>query len=175
MTRKTTTSLTLAAFAFSTTACMTVQTRHIRTAAEYPPPKARILVARTADGAEYTFPKSSPGRVLGMTIKGTAIVSGEKVALEGPFGEVRKREDGSVYEVVDGAGRTWPVIRVLSSAGDSMAVQVAGTRTASVTVPLSEVRTVRIRKLAVAATALAAGGGALVGIFILIVSSEIAH
>jgi hypothetical protein len=152
MTKKTTAILTLAAFVLCSTSCMSWRTREVRTTADYPLSRTRVLSVVMLSGTEYYFSKSTPGRVHGNLIVGTGRVFGERVEIEGPFAEVRKRPNGTVYEVVDREGRTHPVWRVVSAGEDKMTVLSAVRKSELVSIPLSEVRSVQLRKLDMFAT-----------------------
>lgn len=166
MTRKSTAVFTLAAFVLCSTSCMRWPTRAVRTVVDYPSPGARVMKVVAVSGTEYYFSKATPGRVVGNLIVGTANVYGERVEIEGPFAEVRKRPDGTVYEVVDREGRTHSVMRVVSAGEDKMTVLMAVRKSEQVSIPLSEVRSVRFRKFDHVATFIAAWAAVKLVLFI---------
>jgi hypothetical protein len=125
---------------------MTLRTREIRTTADYPSSRVRILSAVTHLGTEYFFTKAVPGRLEGDRIVGPATAYGERIEIEAPFTEVKKRDDGTVYEVVDREGRTHSVQRVVSASQDKMTVVVAGRKSERVSIPLSEIRSIQARR-----------------------------
>jgi len=164
MTKKATAVFTLGAFVLCSTSCITWPTRDVVTTADYPSSKARILKVVTVSGTEYFSSKSAPGRLQGSGIVGTAIVYGERVEIEGPFTEVKKRADGTIYEVVDREGRTYPVHQVVSAGEDKMTVLVAGRNSEWVSIPLSEVRLVRLKRFDAVMTLVAVVGFGFLGI-----------
>ena len=159
MPRKWTAFFVLIWFVVFSEGCMTWGTRRIgRTA---PPPRqgARIVSLVKASGATVLFSDRAPGRIVGNAIVGTAVRGAwEQVEVRKPLSLVRKRSDGSVYEVVAGDGRTYPVGSVVSEDADKMAFFIVASRPAPVSVPLSEIASVKMRKLSLAKTVLALAG-----------------
>jgi len=154
----------LGAFVLSSTSCMTYSTRRVATTADYPSSKARILKVDTASGTAYTFPESAPGRLLGDKIAGTATFFGKGVEIEGPFAGIKKRADGTIYEIIDREGRIYSVQKVVSAGEDKMTVLVTGRYSEWVSIPLSEIRSVQLKKLNVIATLVMVAGGGFMGL-----------
>jgi hypothetical protein len=159
MLRRTAASVTLAAFIASSSACMTWGTRRINTERPDPKPGKKVLSLLMRSGATVVFSTSDPGRVAGNAIVGTAVGGAwESVEIAKPVPLVKKRSDGSVYEITGHDGRVYPVGLVRSEDPDKMVIFVGVTKPASVSVPLSEVASVEIRKFSIMKTALALGG-----------------
>jgi hypothetical protein len=139
--------LTAAAQAFLSTACMTWATKDIRTVADWPRQNQKVLSVVTASGGLVQFDKSSPGRMQGSAIYGLATTfAKEPIELEGPFPSVRKRADGSVFEVTDRNGKVYGVKEVLKTEEDRMIVLERSTGPAVVSVPIADARLIKVRK-----------------------------
>lgn len=152
--------LTAAAMAFLSAACMTWATKDVRTVADWPRQNQKVLSVVTASGGVVQFTKSSPGRMQGNAIYGLAVLyAKEPIELEGPFPSVKKRADGSVYEVTDRTGKVYGVKEVLKAEGDRMIVVERSAGPAVVSVPIAEARLVKLRKANGPLTFLAIMGG----------------
>lgn len=149
-----------AALALLSTACMTWATKDVRTVADWPRQNQKVLSVVTASGRLVQFDKSSPGRMQGNAIYGLAVLSAkEPIELEGPFPSVKKRADGSVYEITDRTGKVYGVKEVLKAEGDRMIVVERSAGPAVVSVPIAEARLVKVRKTNGPLTFLAIMGG----------------
>ncbi len=99
-------------------------------------------------GATVMFSANAdPGRIVGNAIVGTAVGGAwESVEIAKPVSLVKKRADGSVYEITGRDGRVYPVGLVRSEDADKMVIFVGATQPAPVSVPLSEIASVKIRR-----------------------------
>jgi len=159
MLKKTAACVTLAAFVASSGACMTWGTRRIRTTAPFPKQGAKIQSLVQKSGATVVFRSADPGRIAGDAIVGTAVGGAwESVEIAKPVSLVKKRSDGSVYEITGRDGRVYPVGLVRSEDADKIVFFVAAGRPTPVSVPLSEIASVRIRKFSFVKTGLALAG-----------------
>lgn len=159
MFRKTAACLCLVSFVASSSACMTWGTRGIQTTAPYPKQGAKILSLVKKTGATVLFAANAPGRIVGNAIVGTSAGGAwESVEIAKPITLVKKRDDGSVYEITGRDGRVYPVGLVRSEDADKMVIFIGATRPAPVSVPLSEIASVKIRRFGIVKTALALGG-----------------
>jgi hypothetical protein len=157
--KRTVACVTLAAFVASSSACMTWGTRGIKATAPHPKQGAKIQSLVQRSGATVVFLKADPGRIAGNAIVGTAVGGAwESVEIAKPVPLVKKRSDGSVYEITGRDGRVYPVGLVRSEDPDKMVIFIGVTKPTPVSVPLSEVASVEIRKVSIMKTALALGG-----------------
>lgn len=164
MRRKATVLAVLTVFIIFSDGCMTWGSRSVRATASPPKQGARIIGLVKTSGATVLFSASDPGRIVGNAVVGTARGGAwEQVEVRKPVSVVRKRSDGSVYEIVDRDGRTYPVGSVATEDADKMVIFIVGTRTAPVSVPLSEIASIKIRRFSLAKTALALAGLTVVG------------
>jgi hypothetical protein len=169
MFRKTAACVTLAAFVVSSSACMTWGTRKIQAAAPYPKQGAKIQSLVKKSGATVVFSAADPGRVAGNAIVGTAVGGAwESVEIAKPVSLVRKRSDGSVTEIVGLDGRIYPVGLVRSEDAARIVVFVVAGHPTRVSVPLSEIASVRTRKFSFVKTGLALAGLYAAGFFTLL-------
>lgn len=152
--------MTAATLALLSTACMTWATKDVRTVADWPRQNQKVLSVVTASGGVVQFTKSSPGRMQGNAIYGLAVLNAkDPIELEGPFPSVKKRPDGSVYEVTDRNGKVHGVKEVLKSEEDRMIVVERSTGPVVVSVPIADARLVKLRKTNGPLTFLAIMGG----------------
>lgn len=159
MLKKTPACLALAAFLVSSSACMTWGTRRIQTTAPSPKQGAKILSLVKKTGATVMFAANAPGRIVGNAIVGTAAGGAwERAEIPKPVPLVRKSVDGSVYEITASDGRIYPVGKVLSEDADRIVILVSLSKPTPVSIPLSEVASLEVRKFSFLKTALAAAG-----------------
>lgn len=168
MIKKTIVLVTLAAFIQCSTACMTMRTGDVQETGLRPSFRARILNVVTTSRGTYWFTKSRPARVRGNVVVGTATSgSVEAVELEGPFPIVRKRPDGKVYEIVDGSGKVYSIGKVVKTEGSRWTVLVTFSELRAVSIPVEDVKLIRVWKVNGLATGIAAGILVGVGLFFL--------
>jgi hypothetical protein len=153
MFKKTAACLTLAAFLAASNACMMWGTRGIETAAKYPKQDRKIFSLVKKSGETVLFSASAPGRVRGDSIVGAAL-SWENVEIRKPVAVVKKRNDGSVYEIHTSDGRIIPVGKVLFDDADKIVIVAGDAKVTPVTVPLSEVASIKVRKFSYLKTGL---------------------
>ena len=147
MSAKQTGLITVMALALLSAACMTWATKDVRTVADWPRQNQKILSVVTASGGLVQFAKSSPGRMQGNAIYGLAVqYAKDPIEIEGPFPSVRKRADGSVFEITDRTGKVYGVKEVLKAEGDRMIVVERSTGPGVVSVPIADARLVKVRK-----------------------------
>jgi len=159
MRRKAMVLAVLAVFIIFSDGCMTWGLRSIRAKARPPKQGARIIGLVKASGATVLFSASDPGRIVGNAVVGTARGGAwEQVEVRKPVSLVRKRSDGSVYEIVDRDGRAYAVGSVISENTDRIVFFIVGTRAVPVSVPLSEIASVKIKKFDLVRTTLALAG-----------------
>lgn len=159
MRRKATVLAVLTVFIIFSGGCMTWGPRSIRATARPPKQGARIIGLIKTSGATVLFSASDPGRIVGNAVVGTARGGAwEQVEIRKPVPLVRKDEAGRVYEIVDRDGRTYPVGSILSEDADRIVIFIVGARVVPVSVPLSEIASVRIKKFDLVRTTLALAG-----------------
>jgi hypothetical protein len=169
MFKKTAACVTLAAFVASSSACMTWGTRRIQATAPYPKQGAKILSLVQKSGATVVFSTADLGRIAGNAIVGTAVGGAwESVEIAKPVSLVKKRSDGSVYEITGLDGQVYPVGLVRSEDAAKIVFFVIAGQPTPVSVPLSEIASVRIRKFSFVKTGLALAGLYGVGFFTLL-------
>ncbi len=165
MFRKSVGLLTLAAFLIFSASCKTWGLKDVATMERHLPENSAVRRVVNNSGEVIQFSLSNPGRVRGYTIVGTAKDPVPKrVDLTGPFRSIKKRSDGTIYEVVDAKGQVYFVQQVVVQGDNQMAVMAA--EWVQVSVPLSEARTIEIKKSNSLLTTLAVIGGLAGGMFI---------
>ena len=179
MSRKAVAAITLAAFVLTSTSCMIWRTKNIRWISDVPDESAKIMSLVKTSGERIDFSSADPGRVWpgrhdspGVLIKGTAVARfSVPVEIPRPFSSIRKRADGTVFEITDGSGRLHSVQRVLKEGDALWSVLINDRRAQPVSILLSDVRQVRFKKSYPGLTFLAVAGPTLGLLYMCIVSS----
>ena len=164
MSRKATALFALAAFVLFSTSCTTWRTKAVYTPDDYPGPNKKVLSVVKTSGELVEFSKEEPGRVRADAVVGvTTVLQKMNVEIEGPFFSVKKRTDGTIYEVTDAKGQIHPVLLVLKEEPNKLTAQVRYPTTLRVSIPLSDLRSVQIKRIDAGKTALAIVGGYFLG------------
>jgi ribosomal protein L18E len=145
MLKRTAACITLAAFLVASNGCMMWGTRRLETVPDYPKLNSKIWSLVKKSGETVVFAASAPGRVLGDAIVGKAI-SRENIEIRKPVPVVAKRDDGSISKITTSDGRVIPVEKVLSEDADTFMIYGGATTLVEVTIPLSEVASVKFKK-----------------------------
>jgi len=161
------TVITLAAFVLVSASCTMIRTADL-TKADRPGERARILDLVMNSGVPIVF--SGSGRIRGSMATGMAVVGVEE-RIPAPLSSIRKRHDGTVYEIVDRAGRIHPVLGVLNEGETEWTIFAPGSTVQSVSIPLSEVRQVRFRKNNTILTAIAVAVPVSLGLLYLAITA----
>jgi hypothetical protein len=147
---------TAAAFIFTSASCTTLRTRDVASTADLPSWKAKVTSVVMVSGERISFSPHDPGRVRGDVITGTATARfSAPVEIQGPFSSIKRRPDGSVYEITDGTGRVYPVIGVSKESETQWTILVNDTTAQQVSLRVSEVRQISFKKNNGALTVLA--------------------
>lgn len=155
---------TMIAFVLFSASCSTWGMREVSTTAKRPAEGKKIRSVIMTSGELVEFSRSNPGRIQGSTIVGMATgLEGKPLSLKGPFSLIKKRPDGTIYQVVDKEGQVYSVQRVLKESPDQMTILTTASTVARVAIPLSEVRAIQVKKTNGALTALAVVGGIISG------------
>lgn len=155
MFKKATSLLTLAAVVLASVSCTTMTTKPVVTPSDLPGKAAMIQSVIMTSGEHVEFSPSDPGRVRGDVIVGTAAVRYKApVEIQGPFSSIKRRPDGSVYEITDGTGRVHPVVGVAKEGETAWTILVNDRTARPVSIPLTDVRQIRFRKINAFLTAL---------------------
>ncbi len=168
MVRKAISLFTLAAFVLMSSSCTTMKTRTVVTPSDLPGKGAKITSVITASGERVEFSPSGPGRIRGAVITGTAAARySVPVEIQGPFSSIKRRPDESVYEVTDGHGRVYAVVRVSNEGDTKWTILINDTAVQPVSILLSEVKQITYRKSRPALTAIAIALPLVLGLVLL--------
>jgi len=159
MNRKIISLFTLLAFVIFSVSCYTTRLKEVRTAADWQGKKVKILGVDKTSGEHIEFSKKSLGRIYGDKIAGTAVVLSKKVEItqdnikrfkrdiKGMISEITHK-NGKIYHVVSGT------VRVVSTKDDLTGKEEERTiffttyeTSESVTIPLSEVKSVKVKNV----------------------------
>jgi len=135
----------LAAFALVSTACVTWNTKDVKTLTEPLPEGETVLSVVKIDGQIIEFTKTNPGRIRGYTVVGAEKDAEMKqFEITAPFTSIRQGDKGQIVELVDGKGQGYVVKAVLSR--DENRMTILGVESNRLMIPLKEIATVRIRQ-----------------------------
>jgi len=165
MSREIIASFTLLAFIVFSISCFTTRLKEVRTVADWQGAKVKILALNKTSGEYVEFSKKRPGRIYGDKIAGTAVVSGTAVVLskkveitqdnikgitrdhKGMISEILNKK-GKIYHVVNGTARVVSTKDDLTGKKEKRIIFIATYNTyESVTIPLSEVKSVKVKNL----------------------------
>jgi len=167
MPRQTVAVFTAIVFVVFSTSCMTWRNKEIRTSADAPRPNVRILSVVKRSGEVIEFSRASPARIVGNQVVGTPAAFGERdVEIEGPFPLIKRLSDGTVTEVTDAKGRVWSVREVLKEEPNRMTLRIADPMSGAVSIPLSGIWQVKIKRANTPLTLLAFLGGTAAVLFV---------
>jgi hypothetical protein len=148
MSRKIISLFTLLAFIVFSLSCYSWKKKEIKTAADWQRKKGKILWVIKTSGEYIEFSKDNPGRIIGDKIVGKAIILSKKVVIDRANIKRIKRDrnryiskiiskDGKVYHVITGT-----VIKekdkIIFTGGEGLYE--------SVSIPLSEVKSVQVKR-----------------------------
>lgn len=90
------------------------KTREINTTADYPADGRKVLSVVKSSGEAVWFSKSSPGRIAGNAVVGEGVeVAGKRTEIARPVQSIKKRADGTIFQVTDSSGRVHAIQKVL--------------------------------------------------------------
>ena len=177
MNKKIISMFTLLAFVIFSFSCSTYgvrsySTKEIRTEADYQGKgfkKGEIFWVIKTSGEYIEFSKDRPGRIYKDKIVGRAIKMSKKVEIErADVKKIRKHSDGRIFEVINKDGKIYQAVGMVKEEDDKFILFTAYTSLEKVSIPLSEVKSLRIKMLDSLLTALCVVG--YIGIFILLLS-----
>ena len=158
MSRKIISLFTLLAFIVFSLSCYTTKTKNVRTAADWKREKGKILSLVKTSGEYIEFSKNGLGRIYGDEIAGTAVVLSKEVEIirdnikevkkdkKGMISEITNK-DGKIYHVVAGTTREVSIQYYLTGKKEERIIFFTTYETyESITIPLSEVKSVRVSK-----------------------------
>ncbi len=135
----------LAACALILSTCVTWNNKDVKTLTDALPEDKAVLSLVKNDGQVVEFSKTNPGRVRGYTVVGVARnAEMREIEIAGPFSSIQQDEKGRVSAVTDGTEKNWVVGAVIKVGEDRMTI--LGTESNQLTIPLSEVSSLRIRQ-----------------------------
>ena len=150
MNKKIISIFTSLAFIIFSISCYTSRTKEIRTEADWEGKKVKkvkILWVNKTSGEYIEFSKGNPGRIYEDKIVGTATIMSKKVEIDlTNIKKIRKHSDGSIFKVIDKDGKKYPVVGKAREEEDKFIFFTTYETFKSVFIPLSEVKSLRIKK-----------------------------
>jgi SMC interacting uncharacterized protein involved in chromosome segregation len=146
------------AFIVFSLSCVTTRLKEVKTSADWQGKKVKILAVDKTSGEHIEFSKKNLGRIYGDKIAGTAVVLSKKVEItQDNIKKVTKDIKGMISEITHKNGKIYHVVngtvRVVSTKGDLTGKEedriiffTTYETSASVTIPLSEVKSVQVKK-----------------------------
>jgi hypothetical protein len=158
MNKKIISAFTLLSFIIFSISCYTLSTKEVKTVADWQGKKIKILSVIRTSGERIDFSKDNPGQIHGDSIVGMAkrltkeveinrdnikVIKGHKKRKSKIFEIVDK--DGKIYRVVTGTIREVKVIKDLT--GEEVDKIRFSCEYESVSIPLTEVKFVRVKRI----------------------------
>ena len=156
MKRKIISLFTLLAFIVFSVSCYTTRIKEVRTAADWKGKRGKILSLVKTSGEYIEFSKNSLGRIYEDKIVGTAVVLSKEIDIsrdnikefkkdkKGMISEIINK-NGKIYHVVTGTTREVSIQYDLTGKKEERIIFFTTYETyESVTIPLSEVKSVRV-------------------------------
>ena len=149
MNRKIISLFTLLAFVIFSFSCYTTRLKEVKTAADWKGKKGKIISFVKTSGEYIEFAKDEPGKIYGDKVTGTAITLGKEVKIDranierikrGPKAKILEitTQDGKVYHAVTGT---------LIKEKDEIIFTSCEGLYKSVSIPLSEVKLIQVKRL----------------------------
>ncbi len=176
MSRKVISILTLLAFVIFSISCYTsgarsYRTKEIRTNSDWQGKefkKGEILWVIKKSGEYIEFSKENPGLIFQDKIVGNAIRMSRKVEIErSEVKKISRHSDGRIFEIVNKEGKTYQAVGMAKEEDDRVIIFTAYESSESVSIPLSEVKSLHIKMLDKLLTALGFVAGIGIVIFLL--------
>ena len=158
MKRKIISLFTLFAFIVFSISCYITRLKEVKTAADLRGKKGKIVSLVKTSGEHIKFSKNSLGRIYGDKIVGTVVVLSKKVEItRDNIKEVKRDKNGTISEITHKNGKTYLVaygaVKVVSTKDDLTGKEeeritfytTPYETFESVTIPLSEVRSVKVK------------------------------
>ena len=155
MSRKVISIYTLLAFIIFSISCYSTSTKKVRKAANWYGKEAKIFSVVKTTGEYIEFSKEKPGRISGNKITGTSIILSKKTSMErADIKKIRKHSDGRIFEVIDKEGKIYHVVGTAREEEDKFILFTTYASSESVSIPLSEVKSLKIKRINLLLTAL---------------------
>jgi len=152
MSRKIISLFTLLAFVIFTMSCITTKTKNVRVADDWQGKKRKILSLVKTSGEYIKFSKNNLGRIYGDKIAGTAVILSKKVEItQDNIKTVQRDIKGMISEITHKNGKIYHVVNVstkddLTGKEEDRIIFFTTYETSeSVTIPLSEVKSVKVK------------------------------
>ena len=147
MNKKIISIFTLLAFVIFSISCYPISTKQIKTSADWQGKKGKIFSLVKTSGEYIEFSRDNPGRISGDKITGTAIILSKEIIVErGAIKKVRKHRDGRIFEVTDNEGKIYHVVGLFKEESYKVIFFVPYESSKIVSIPLSEVKSLEIKR-----------------------------
>ena len=167
MNKKLISIFTLLAFIVFSISCSITRIKEVRTASDWKGKKGEILSLFKTSGEYIEFSKDNPGRIYGDNIIGTAIIMSKKVVIDGAnIKKIRKHQDGTIFEIINKEGKIYHVVGTVRREEGKFICFIPYETFESVTIPLSEVKSVKVKNFNLFVSLLVVVGG-VIGLYFL--------
>lgn len=143
--------VTLMAFVIFSISCYPLSTKEIRTEADWQGKefkRGKIIWVIKTSGEYIEFSKDNPGWICEDKIEGEATLMSKKVEIErANIKRIKKHSDGRIFEVINKEGKIYNAVGLGKEEDDKFIIYTAYTSSESVSIPLSDVKLIRIKKL----------------------------
>jgi len=142
--------------------------KNLRTTADRQRIKGKILSLVKISGEYIEFSKGNPGKIYeDEIIRGTAIkLSKEVVIDQANIKKIYKLQDGTIFEIINKEGKKYHVVGTVKREEGKFICFIPYVTSESVNIPLSEVKSVKVKNFNLFASLLVVGG-IIIGLVIL--------
>jgi len=157
MNKKIISVFTLLAFIVFSISCYSTGTKKVRKAANWHGKEGKILSVVKITGEYIEFAKENPGQISGNKIIGTSIILSKETSIErADIKKTRKHRDGSIFEVINKEGKIYQVVvGTAREEEDKFIFFTTYVSSESISIPLSEVKSLEIKRINLLLTTLA--------------------
>ena len=148
MNKKIISLFTLLAFVIFSVSCYSTRLKEVRTVADWQGKKGKIFWVIKTTGEYIVFSNNNPGRIIGDKIVGEAVIlSKEIVIARSNIKRIRKNQKGNIAEIISKDKKAYPVITgTVRKEKDKIIFFLDTGSYKSVSIPLSEVKSMQVKR-----------------------------
>jgi len=148
MNRKIITVFTLLAFCIFSLSCYATRFKEVRTVDDWQGKKGKIFWIIKTTGENIVFTNNNPGRIIGDKIVGKAIIPSKEIVIyRFNIKKIKKDKNGNITEIIRKDGETYLVLTKTVRKEKAKIIFFLDTGSyKSVSIPLSEVKSMQIKR-----------------------------
>lgn len=139
---------TLVAFAVFSISCYSTRVKEVRTATDWYWKKGKIFSVVKTSGEYIEFSEDFPGQIYGDKIVGNAIIMSKEAEIDlTNIVKIRRHSDRNIFEIIDKEGKIYRAVGIAKEEEDKIIYFTPYPSSELVSIPLSEVKLLRIKRL----------------------------